>query len=71
VSPRFVALDAAQSAIQGESKRIVPENERDPLVRQKEVLETYYPDAKKVVLVMDNLNTHVGDNHGMGLAYFW
>jgi hypothetical protein len=24
----------------------------------KELLETHYPDAEKVVLVMDNLNTH-------------
>ena len=26
----------------------------------KELLEKWYPDARKVILVMDNLNTHVG-----------
>jgi hypothetical protein len=45
-------------------KRFVSVTDRrtriDWAIQIKDLLDTRYPDAKKVVLVMDNLNTHAG-----------
>jgi len=32
----------------------------DWAIQIKDLLDIHYPDAKKVILVMDNLNTHIG-----------